>query len=76
MSTCLRCAANLPLLVLNSTNHYFLLSVQSLREERLGFSLPFSVSLSSRCFRDYFQESPMELGERGGDMKGKKSSGG
>jgi hypothetical protein len=52
--------------VLNSTNYYFLLKVQSLREERLRFSLPFSVSLSSRCFRDYFQGSAMELGEGGG----------
>ncbi len=52
--------------MLNSTNYYFLLKVQSLREERLRFSLPFSVSLSSRCFQDYFQESAMELGERGG----------
>jgi len=70
MSTCLRCAANLPWLVLNQTNYYFPLKVQSLREERLRFSLPFSVPLSSRCFWDYFQESAMELGERG-DMKGR-----
>jgi hypothetical protein len=28
--------------------------------------LPFSVSLSARCFQDYFQDSAMELGERGG----------